>query len=109
MNQAIKEALAILIRQGLIAVGTALGISGALTPVLGELTNYIVATLMVLVGAGYAQLVQLYKRGKLMQALEGAGMTEQQVAKMVRSSMIPTPKVTTPVDEVPSTAPREPL
>lgn len=106
MNQAYKEALAIVVRQALIGIGTALGISGTLTPYLGELTNHIVAGLLVAVGTGYAQVVQWYKRRKLMQALQEANMTEAEAARMVRSTLIATPPVTTSPHEVPNSAPR---
>lgn len=101
MNQAYKEALAIVVRQSLVAAGTALGISGLLTPYLGDLTNTLVAALIVLVAGGWAQIVQRFKRSKLMQALGEAKMTETRIETMVKSTMIPTPPVTTPKTEVP--------
>ncbi len=103
MNQAYKEALAIIVRQMLIALGTTLGVSGYLTPYLGEATNAIVVAILVAGAAGWSQLSQLFKRQKLVQALQTAGTTEANVDHMVRSTMIPTPSVTTPITEVPST------
>jgi len=101
MNQAVKEALAIVVRQLLIVAGASLGVSGLLTPYLGELTNTSVAALMVILPAGWSQLAQLVKRQKLMQALGEAEITEEKCEHMVKSTMITTPSVTTPKDEVP--------
>lgn len=101
MNQAYKEALAIIVRQLLVAAGTSLGVSGLLTPYLGELTNHIVAALIVTGAAGWSQIVQRFKRRKLMQALNEAEISEHTVEARVKSTMIPTPPVTTPKDEVP--------
>lgn len=105
MNQATKEALAILARQLLITAGTALGISGVLTPYIGVLTNLMVSAFIILGAAAWSQMAQLFKRGKLMQALQEAGMTEVRMENMVRSALIPTPSVMTPKTVVPSTAP----
>jgi hypothetical protein len=102
MNQAVKEALAILVRQALIGLGASLGVSGVLTPFLGELTNYVVAALLVLGAAGWSQIVQLFKRRKLVQALEHANLTEKTVEGMVKSKDIITPSVLSPTNEVPS-------
>lgn len=106
MNQATQEALAILVRQAIIAGGTALGINGYLTPFLGELTNLVLSVLIVLGGVLWSQLAQLFKRGKLMQALEQANTTEKMIDSMVRSAAIPTPSVMTPTNRVPLALPR---
>lgn len=101
MNPAYKEALAIVVRQLLISAGTAIGLTGVLTPFLGELTNTIVAALVVLIGAGWAQLVQRLKRLKLLQSLGIAGISEGQVEALVKSATVSTPAITTPKHEVP--------
>ena len=105
MNQAYKEALAIVVRQLLITLGTAIGVGDLLTPYLGDITNYVVGGILVLVAALWSQFSQRFKRSKLMQALQAADATEQRIEGMVKSTMIPTPPVTTPTNEVPATLP----
>lgn len=106
MNQATMEALAILVRQFVMAGGTALGISGALTPYVGPLTNLIIALLLVGGSALWSQFAQRFKRSKLMQALEEANTSEAKIETMVRSAAIPTPSVMTAKDVIPFSLPR---
>lgn len=101
MNQAYKEALAIIVRQLVIAAGSALGVSGALTPYLGEITNYLVGAILVAVAAGWSQIAQHFKRRKLVQALGEAVLTEKQVEAMVKSPTTDTPSVMTPTHQIP--------
>lgn len=101
MNQAYKEALAIIVRQVLITAGTAVGVSGYLTPYLGELTNTVVAGLLVAGTVGWSQMVQLFKRQKLVQSLQVANISENTVEVMVANKSVTTPSVLVSKHEVP--------
>lgn len=102
MNQAVKEALAIIVRQMLIAAGTALGMTDTLDPYLGPLTTQIVAILIVAGAGAWAQIVQRFKRLKLMQSLAYPGTTsEAKIESMVRDTGIHTPPISTSKHSVP--------
>lgn len=103
MNQALKEALAILVRSGLLMLATALGVSGVLEPYLGAIAAQLVPVLMALGTLGWQQLVQLFKRKKLMTALAlSIPVSEEHVEIMVKDPGTATPSVATPKSQVPS-------
>ena len=105
MNQALKEALGIIVRQALLSLGTALGLQTIIAPdstVLNTLVQQIVAAIMVAAPVIYAQFAQHFKRQKLMQALiTSARVSEATIERMVKDELVPTPSVTTDKHQVP--------
>lgn len=102
MNQALKEALAVLVRALLLMIATWLKVDKVLEPYIGELTAQVVFLLLAGGTLAYQQLVQRFKRRKLMQALAlSVPVSEAKIEEMVKDPTIETPAITTPKTRIP--------
>lgn len=103
MNQALKESLGIVVRAALLMLATWLKVDNVLEPYAGEIVAQLVPLLMAGGTLAYQQLVNYFKRQKLMTALSlSIPVSEAKVEAMVKDPDTVTPSVATPKSVVPS-------
>lgn len=102
MNPFLESVIATLIRQLLILLASAVGMTPLLDQYMTDVQKFSSSAALVLITVGYAIWRKYKDRQKLVTALAAEGpVTEHEVEAMVKDHTMPTPSVKTAKDVVP--------
>lgn len=102
MNPFLVNVISTLIRQLLIFVAGAIGLTPLLNEYMSDVEKFSASAAIVVLTVGYALYRKYKDRQKLVTALAAASMTEAEAKARVKDPEIYTPSVTTPKDQVPA-------
>lgn len=105
MNPMLVSLVAMLLRQGILMLAGALGLSQIVQPLinqyLSEYNQFLASAAAGIIVVGYAIMKKVFERHKFLMAASIAGKTEHQIETLVKSTLTPNPSVSTPKDQIP--------